>query len=124
MDTQALSSELGAVARGVIVSQVMPFPYTAASPIATEYITAIQASGLVATTPNYSGIEGFIAAKVFTEALRRAGRNLSREGFLTAIQGMQNYNLGGMTMEFGPQKNTGSKFVEMTMLTEDGKVRH
>ncbi|OGB33707.1 MAG: ABC transporter permease [Burkholderiales bacterium RIFCSPLOWO2_12_FULL_61_40] len=124
VDTQALSSELGAVARGVIVSQVMPFPYTAASPIATEYITAIQASGLVATTPNYSGIEGFIAAKVFTEALRRAGRNLSREGFLTAIQGMQNYNLGGMTMEFGPQKNTGSKFVEMTMLTEDGKVRH
>lgn len=124
VDTQALSAELGAVARGVIVSQVMPFPYTAASPVATEYLTAIQASGLVATTPNYSGIEGYIAAKVFTEAVRRAGKNLSRDSFLAAIQGMQNYNLGGMTMEFGPLKNTGSKFVEMTMLTDDGKVRH
>jgi hypothetical protein len=37
---------------------------------------------------------------------------------------MQNYNLGGMTLDFGPQKNAGSKFVEMTMLTEDGRVRH
>ncbi len=124
VDTQALSAELGAVARGVIVSQVMPFPYTAASPVATEYLTAIQASGLVSATPNYSGIEGFIAAKVFTEAVRRAGKALTRDGFLAAIQGMQNYNLGGMTMEFGPLKNTGSKFVEMTMLTDDGKVRH
>ncbi|MDP3651970.1 MAG: ABC transporter substrate-binding protein [Rhodoferax sp.] len=124
VDTQALSAELGAVARGVIVSQVMPFPYGAATPIATEYLSALQASGLVATSPNYSGIEGFVAAKVFTEALRRAGKALTREGFLTAIQSMHNYNLGGMTMEFGPQKNVGSKFVEMTMLTEDGKVRH
>jgi len=60
---------------------------------------------------------------VFTEAVRRAGRGLTREGFLTAIQGMQALNIGGMTLDFGPQKNTGSKFVEMTMLSEDGKVR-
>ena len=122
--TQALSEELGAMARGVVVSQVMPYPYAAASPIATEYITALQASGLVATKPNYSGIEGFIAAKVFAEAVRRASKNLNRESFLAAVQGMQSYNLGGMMLEFGPQKNAGSSFVEMTMLTEDGKVRH
>jgi ABC-type branched-subunit amino acid transport system substrate-binding protein len=123
VDTQSLSDELGAVARGVIVSQVMPFPYTSATPVATEYLAALQASGLVATGPNYSGIEGFIAAKVFSEAVRRTGKTLTRESFLTAIQGMQNFNVGGMTMEFGPQKNVGSKFVEMTMLTDDGKIR-
>lgn len=123
VDTQSLSDELGAVARGVIVSQVMPFPYTSVTPVSTEYLAALQASGLVATGPNYSGIEGFIAAKVFSEAVRRAGKTLTREGFLTAIQSMQNFNVGGMTMEFGPQKNVGSKFVEMTMLTDDGKIR-
>jgi branched-chain amino acid transport system substrate-binding protein len=122
--TQALSEELGAVARGVIVSQVMPFPYTSGTPIAAEYLGALQASGLLGTIPNYSGMEGFIAAKVFTEAVRRTGKTLTREGFLAAVQGMQNYNLGGMTLDFGPQKNAGSKFVEMTMLTEDGRVRH
>ena len=122
--TQALSEELGAVARGVIISQVMPFPYTPGTPIAAEYLAALQASGLLGTSPNYSGMEGFVAAKVFTEAVRRVGKPLTREGFLTAVQGMQGYNLGGMTLDFGPQKNAGSKFVEMTMLTEDGKVRH
>lgn len=123
VDTQSLSEELGAVARGVIVSQVMPYPYAAATPIAAEYLAALQASGLMATNPNYSGIEGYVAAKAFTEVVRRAGRNLSRDSFFAALQGMSNYNLGGMTLEFGPDRNLGSRFVEMTMLTEDGKIR-
>lgn len=123
VDTQALSDELGALARGVAVSQVMPFPYAAASPVASEYLAALQASGLVASTPNYSGMEGFVAAKVFAEAARRAPKPLSREGFLGAVQSLQGYNVGGMMLDFGADKNAGSRFVEMTMLTDDGKVR-
>lgn len=123
VDTQAFSDELGALARGVAVSQVMPFPYAAASPVASEYLAALQASGLVASTPNYSSMEGFVAAKVFAEAARRAPKPLTRDGFLSAVQGLSAYNVGGMMMEFGADKNAGSRFVEMTMLTEDGKVR-
>jgi branched-chain amino acid transport system substrate-binding protein len=123
VDTQALSDELGAVARGVVVSQVMPFPYASGSLVSTEYLNALQASGLVASTPNYTGMEGFVAAKVFAEAARRAGRAMTRESLITALQSMQSYNVGGMNLEFGPDKNAGSRFVEMTMLTEDGKVR-
>nr|WP_210543052.1 ABC transporter substrate-binding protein [Rhodoferax sp. PAMC 29310] len=123
VDTQALSDELGAVARGVVVSQVMPFPYASASAVSTEYLQALQASGLTASTPNYTSMEGFVAAKVFTEAARRAGKGLTRESLITALQSMQGYNVGGMSFEFGPDKNAGSRFVEMTMLTEDGKVR-
>jgi branched-chain amino acid transport system substrate-binding protein len=123
VDTQALSEELGAVARGVVVSQVMPFPYAPASAVSTEYLNALQASGLVASTPNYTGMEGFVAAKVFAEAARRAGKAMTRESLITALQSMQSYNVGGMNLEFGPDKNAGSRFVEMTMLTEDGKVR-
>lgn len=124
VDTQALSDELGAVARGVVVSQVMPFPYVSGSPVATEYLNALQASGLVASTPNYTSMEGFVAAKVFTEAVRRAGKAVTRESFITALQSMQGYNVGGMNLDFGPDKSAGSRFVEMTMLSEDGKVRH
>jgi branched-chain amino acid transport system substrate-binding protein len=123
VDTQALSDELGAVARGVVVSQVMPFPYASGSAVSTEYLHALQASGLVASTPNYTGMEGFVAAKVFAEAARRAGKAMTRESLITALQSMQSYNVGGMNLEFGPDKNAGSRFVEMTMLTEDGKVR-
>lgn len=119
--TQALIDELGAEARGVAVSQVMPFPYTPATPLSGEYLAAIKDRRGI--EPNYSGIEGFVAAKVFTEAVRRAGRTLTREGFINAVQGMQNVNLGGFPVDFGPAKHTGSRFVELTLLTEDGRIR-
>jgi ABC-type branched-subunit amino acid transport system substrate-binding protein len=119
--TQALVDELGAEARGVAVSQVMPFPYSPATAVSGEYLAALKGKSGVA--PNYSGIEGFVAAKVFAEAARRAGRALTREAFLTAIDGMQNVNMGGFPVDFGPSKRTGSRFVELTMLTEDGRVR-
>jgi ABC-type branched-subunit amino acid transport system substrate-binding protein len=119
--TQALMDELGAEARGVSVSQVMPFPYTPATPLSGEYLAAIKEKRGV--EPNYSGMEGFVAAKVFTEAVRRAGRALTREGFINAVQGMQNVNLGGFPVDFSAGKHTGSKFVELTLLTEDGRIR-
>lgn len=119
--TQALQDELGAVARGVVVSQVMPFPYAAATPVSGEYLAALKDKRGV--SPNYSGMEGFVGAKVFVEALRLAGRAATREAFIDAIGKMRNLNLGGFPLDFGPQKHTGSRFVELTLLTEDGKVR-
>ncbi|WP_382154136.1 ABC transporter substrate-binding protein [Hydrogenophaga sp. ANAO-22] len=119
--TQALLDELGAMAKGVLVSQVMPFPYTPVTPIASEYLAAVKARpGLV---PNHSSMEGYVAAKVFSEAAQRAGRNLTRESFIHAVQGLRNLDLGGFPVDFGPNKHTGSRFVEMTLLTEDGRIR-
>lgn len=119
--TQALLEELGAMAKGVVVSQVMPFPYSSATPLSGEYLAVLKDKrGL---SPNYSGMEGFVAAKVLVEALKRAGRGVTRESFIDAIDGMKNVNLGGFPVDFGPQKHTGSHFVELTLLTEDGRVR-
>jgi len=118
--TQALMDELGAVAKGVAVSQVMPFPYSPAMPISGEYLAALKDQRGVA--PNYSGIEGFVAAKVMVEGLKRA-RGAGREAFIDAIAGMKDVNIGGFPLDFGPQKHAGSRFVELTLLTEDGRVR-
>jgi len=118
---QALSDELGAVAKGVIVSQVMPFPYAPVTPLSGDYLAALKDQRGVA--PNYSGMEGFVAARVFTEVLTRAGRSLTREGFTNAVDSLQNLNLGGFPLDFGPNKRIGSNFVELTLLTEDGRVR-
>ena len=62
-------------------------------------------------------------ANARAEAARRAGRALTRDGFISAIQSMQNVNLGGFPVDFSPSKHTGSKFVELTLLTEDGRIR-
>ena len=120
--TQALSDELGSEARGVAVSQVMPFPYSPKLPIASEYLALLKEKRGV--LPNYSGMEGFVAAKAFTEGVRRAGQNLSREGFIDAVTSIKKFDLGGYQLDFGPRQHVGSTFVEMTLLTKDGKVRH
>lgn len=121
--TQALSDELGKEARGIIVSQVMPSPFSTTSPIAREYLATLQLAGGT-QRPNYSSMEGYVAAKVLVEGLRRAGRNPSREALVSALESIQNASFGGFQVDFGPKSHVASHFVELSMLTEDGKVRH
>lgn len=121
--TQALAQELGPDARGVIVSQVMPYPFSAASPISSEYLAAGRAALGAAFSPNYSSIEGYVAARVLVEALRRPGAAADSEALVGALEGLRDLDLGGFFVDFSPAKRTGSRFVELTLLTADGKVR-
>jgi ABC-type branched-subunit amino acid transport system substrate-binding protein len=120
--TQALADELGKEANGVMVSQVMPFPFSTTTAISREYLDAVRKAGGDAK-PNYSSMEGYLAAKVLTEGLRRAGRNPTRESLVSGLESIQSMSFGGFLVEFGPKDHTASRFVELSMLTEDGKVR-
>ena len=120
--TQALADELGKEARGIVVSQVMPFPFSTTTAISREYLEAVRKSGGEAQ-PNYSSMEGYLAAKVLTEGLKRAARNPSREQLISALETIHNGNFGGFSVEFSPKDHVASRFVDLSMLTEDGKVR-
>ncbi|NDY92379.1 ABC transporter substrate-binding protein [Ideonella sp. TBM-1] len=120
--TQALADELGKDGRGVVISQVMPFPYSNSTPVVREYLEALKASGN-GDKPNYSSLEGFLAAKVLVDGLRRAGGKASREGLITGLESIQNQDYGGFRVTFGPRDHVGSHFVELSMLTETGSVR-
>jgi ABC-type branched-subunit amino acid transport system substrate-binding protein len=124
--TQALLDELGKDALGVVVSQVMPYPFGVATGVVAEYQAALEKAnaGGAGLHLDYNGMEGFLTAKVMTEGLRRMGPRASREGLIAALEGMQTYNPGGFPLHFGPTRHMGSNFVELTMLTGDGKVRH
>lgn len=120
--TQALADELGADGLGVVVSQVMPFPFSTSSRIAREFLAAVSQAGGDAQA-NYSSIEGYIAARVMVEGLQRAGRGASREALVAALESLQRYDLGGFAVGFNARSHAGSRFVELSMLTGDGKVR-
>ncbi len=117
--TAALAQELGADARGVVVSQVMPFPFSATTPIASEFLAAAAGSNV---DVNYSTMEGFVAAKTVVEALRRTG-GAGGEALVASLEGLRDFNLGGFFVDFGPTKRAGSNFVELTILGADGRVR-
>ena len=119
--TQALADALGADGRGVVVTQVMPFPFDTTTGIAREYRDAVKAAGNGAT-PNYSSMEGYLAAKVFAEGLRRGG-TAGRDALITALESIQRQDFGGYQVNFGASNHRGSSFVDVSMLTGDGKVR-
>ncbi|MBX3605469.1 MAG: ABC transporter substrate-binding protein [Piscinibacter sp.] len=120
--TQALADELGREGRGIMVSQVMPFPFSTTTQISREYLDAVGRAG-ADTVPNYSSMEGYLSAKVFAEGLRRAGRNASRDSLVTALESISNANFGGFRVDFNTRDHVASHFVDLSMLTEDGKVR-
>jgi branched-chain amino acid transport system substrate-binding protein len=120
--TQALADELGKEGRGIMVSQVMPFPFSTTTPISREYLDAVARAG-ADTVPNYSSMEGYLAAKVLTEGFKRAGRNATRESLVTSLESIQNVNFGGFRVDFSQKDHVASHFVDLSMLTEDGKVR-
>jgi branched-chain amino acid transport system substrate-binding protein len=119
--TQALAAELGPDARGVMVSQVMPYPFAPISVLSNEFLQAVGA--VRDAEPNYSMIEGFVAAKVFAKGLERAGAAPTRDSLIGGLESLREHDLGGFFVDFSAQKHTGSTFVDLTLLTADGRVR-
>jgi ABC-type branched-subunit amino acid transport system substrate-binding protein len=121
--TQALADELGKDGAGVVVTQVMPSPYSSARPIAREFAEAVKKAGGKAQT-NFSSMEGYLAAKLVTEGLKRAGNRInSREGLIQGLEAIGSQSLGGFQLNLSASNHVGSNFVELSMLTGDGRVR-
>ena len=120
--TQALADELGKEALGVVVSQVMPSPYNTARAITRE-VTAAVAKGGKDYQANFSSMEGYLAAKVITEGLKRGPARISRDGLVAGLESIGNENFGGFNVSFSPNDHVASKYVELSMLTGDGRVR-
>ena len=121
--TQALADELGKDGAGVVVSQVVPSPYNPANGITREFNDALR-KGNSATKANFSSLEGFLAAKVLVEGLRRAPAGKpSREGLIAGLESIERQQFGGFDVSFSPRNHVASKFVELSMITADGRIR-
>jgi len=120
--TQALADALGREGAGVAISQVVPSPYSPSRPITREFLGAI-AQGGNQVQPNYSSLEGFMAAKLFTEGLRRAGGRLNRDTLISGLEGIRDFSMGGFNVSFSPTNHVASGFAELSMITSDGRIR-
>jgi branched-chain amino acid transport system substrate-binding protein len=91
--TEEFIKEAGADAEGTIITQVMP-PYDR-----TEYATvALYRKSLAkyspGEAPSFVSLEGFVDAMVLVEGLKRAGKDVTREKFITAIESIHEMNAG------------------------------
>lgn len=116
--SKALATDLWSDSRGVVVSQVVPFPGDLDIPVVAEYNRLMQRyapqSGI-----SYSGLEGFLAAKALAEGLQQAGRELTRPGLIAALESFQNRDLGGFALNWNTSSHAGSDFIDITVLGEN-----
>ncbi len=117
--SNALADELGDAGAGVVISQVVPFPYTPSSAIVNEYQQRMTEAG--SKDYDFTSMEGFLAAKLFTEGLRKAGKNLSRQSFISALESLHDYNLSGFTMSYSAKSHEGSRYTDLTIIGSNGK---
>ena len=115
----ALSDALKDEGHGVAISQVVPFPWSPSVPIVKEYQEVMTKAGN--KDFNFSSLEGYIVGKVMVEGLKRAGKDLTREKLVSALEGMNNVDLGDFIVTFSPTSHSGSKYVDLTMIGRGGK---
>jgi branched-chain amino acid transport system substrate-binding protein len=110
---------LGEHARGVIVTQVFPNERSVAYPLIKEAQDLAKAKGLAGVSP--AMMEGFAAAKVVTEGLRRAGPNPTPAGLRDALEGMRSYDIGGLQISYSATDHTGLDFSDLSIVNASGK---
>ena len=118
--SSALARALGAEGQGVIVTQVVPLPQDRRIPVVTEYHEAFRAVA-PDVEPGFVSLEGYLTGRVAIEALRRAGTDPTRKGFISALQEAGAIDLGGFELRYGPSDNQGSDRVYLTVI--DGSAR-
>jgi ABC-type branched-subunit amino acid transport system substrate-binding protein len=117
--SKALAAELGEDGEGVIISQVVPFPWDTSVPVVAQYQAALSAVNKDAE-PGFVSLEGYIVGRLAISALEATGRDVTREKFLAALGALSTVDLGGLEMNFGPNDNQGLDAVFLTRITADG----
>jgi len=113
----ALAKELGPDGKGVVVSQVVPFPWDTSLKVVGDYQAAIKG------TPDFVSLEGYLVGRLAIAALEKIGGEPTREGLLKVIKDTGRFDIGGLAMTFGPTKNEGLDQVFLTVIQPDGSFK-
>jgi ABC-type branched-subunit amino acid transport system substrate-binding protein len=113
----ALAKELGPDGKGVVVSQVVPFPWDTSLKVVADYQAAIKAA------PDFVSLEGYLVGRLAIAALDKMGAQPTREGLIRIIKDTGKFDIGGLSMTFGPTKNEGLDQVFLTVIQPDGSFK-
>jgi ABC-type branched-subunit amino acid transport system substrate-binding protein len=107
----------GEKARGLAISQVVPYPWSESDPPTREYRRLAEAAKVPV---GYYSFEGYLNALVLLEALKRSGRELTRPRLLATLRSMK-MRVAGVDLDFAANGVTGSRFVELVQVTHEGR---
>jgi branched-chain amino acid transport system substrate-binding protein len=126
VEAHELADDLGQIgaryAEGVVVTQVVPMPTARASAI-LRYQDQLRkfAPG---ERPDFLSLQAWVSAQILVEGLRRAGRNLTTDSLVEALESIRGLDLGiGVPITFGPSEHQASHKVWGTVLDASGALR-
>ncbi len=120
--SSALSKELGTDGEGVVITQVVPFPWDNSLPIVQDYTKALKAYD-GAAEPGFVSLEGYIVGRLTVDALKKAGKDLTRQSFLDTVYKTGQFDFGGAVLEYGAGDNQGMGEVFLTVIQKDGSFK-
>ncbi len=91
--TEEFIKEAGADAEGTIITQVMP-PYDRMEYPTVALYRQCLSKYSPGEAPTFVSFEGFVDAMVVVEGLKRAGKDVTRENFISAIESIHEMNFG------------------------------
>ena len=119
---EALAKELGEDGKGVVVTQVVPFPRDTNLPLVASYQKALRATNPDAQI-GFVSLEGYMVGRVLTEALGKLNGQVTRAALLSTIKEVGTFDLGGITLSYGPDHNQGMDKVFLTVIQADGSFK-
>lgn len=117
--SNALARELGAEGEGVVITQVVPFPWDQSIPVVAEYASALKAAD-PAAEPGFVSLEGYLVGRMTIAALEQAGVNPTRQSLLDVFHKGAEFDFGGVTLGFGADDVQGSDKVYLTVIDAKG----
>jgi len=118
----ALARELGEDGKGVVVTQVVPFPGDMSIPLVARYQKALKAANPDAQI-GFVSLEGYMVGRLIIEALRKVKGPVTRAGLLSTIKEVGTFDLGGITLSYGADDNQGMDQVFLTVIRADGSFK-
>lgn len=118
-----IRQQLGDAARGIVLAQVWPPMTQATGPVVADYLRLLKQKD-PAAKPSAPQFEGFVQARLLVEGLRRAGRNLSTDSFISAMENLGEVAMGRFVVRYGPGQHNGSSYVELAIIDHQGQLRY
>ncbi|KRC23957.1 amino acid ABC transporter substrate-binding protein [Acidovorax sp. Root217] len=112
---------LGESARGVVVTQVFPSERSVNYALIKEAMDLAKAGGVSELTP--AMVEGFVSAKVLVEGLKRAGPKPDRAKLHAGLEGIRNWDMGGLTLSYSSTDHSGLDFSDLSIIGTDGRFK-
>ncbi|GAB2600371.1 hypothetical protein GCM10027034_36890 [Ramlibacter solisilvae] len=108
---------LGDDARGLAISQVIPYPWRATTPLARDFNLEMEKLG---KPVDYDHFAGYINARVLIAGLRAAGKQITPVSLKEGMEKLSKLDVGGHTFSYSPDNHHGTNFVEITVVGPNG----